>query len=262
MMLSTLLEPSSGTVYLNDHDLLKESDLIKRDIGILFQEPSLDDRLTGVPKSERVGRINKLIEFVGLQKWAQVPTENYSGGMRRRLEIARCLIHKPKILILDEPTLGLDPNARKTVWKHLKSLKDITMLLATNYIEEAETLCNRVGIMDSGRIVAIGTPEELKSELSMDIVRINSKDPEKLKSHLQGTPWVEDLKVEDSKISFTINPKKKKHLLNLLEKLDLDSMEVRKPTLSDVFIQHTGKTIEIPLETHKKKRGLGRMRRS
>ncbi|MFQ5800113.1 MAG: ATP-binding cassette domain-containing protein [Candidatus Hydrothermarchaeales archaeon] len=273
LMLSTLLEPTSGTGIVNGHDVLKEPHLVKRDVGILFQDTSLDDRLTGyenleiqavlydVPKNKRNVRVDEMLDFVGLAEWARVPVERYSGGMRRRLEIARCLMHRPKVLLLDEPTLGLDPNAREVIWRHIKGLRDMTIVITTNYIEEAEMLSDRIAIIDSGRVVALGSPEELKSSLKMDLGHITTKAPEKLKSALAALPYVGNIKIDGSKIVFTIKEGKRKDLLDTMASYDLDSIEVRRPSLSDVFLQHTGKSIDVPMERPARRRGLGRRRR-
>jgi ABC-2 type transport system ATP-binding protein len=270
LILSTLLEPTSGTTSINGNDVKKNPQLVKRDIGVLFQEPSHDDRLTGyenleiqailydVSKEQRRGRIIEMLDFVGLKEWANTPVERYSGGMKRRLEIARCLIHKPKVLLFDEPTLGLDPNARERVWKHIEELKNITVLVATNYIEEAEALCDRLAIIDSGKIVAVGAPDALKSSLKRELAQIKVKDTEKLKLKLKKLPFVEKIRVDGQKINLTIKGNKRRKLLDALARFDLDSFEIRKPTLSDVFFEYTGKSIEVPIKPSQKRRGLGR----
>jgi ABC-2 type transport system ATP-binding protein len=270
LILSTLLEPTSGNASINGNDVKKNPQLVKRDIGVLFQEPSHDDRLTGyenleiqailydVSKEQRRGRIIEMLDFVGLKEWANTPVERYSGGMKRRLEIARCLIHKPKVLLFDEPTLGLDPNARERVWKHIEELKNITVLVATNYIEEAEALCDRLAIIDSGKIVAVGAPDALKSSLKRELAQIKVKDTEKLKLKLKKLPFVEKIRVDGQKINLTIKGNKRRKLLDALARFDLDSFEIRKPTLSDVFFEYTGKSIEVPIKPSQKRRGLGR----
>src|SRR3990172_9019297 len=181
LMVSTLVDHTSGTIEVNGRDAAKNPTLVKKDIGILFQDPSVDDRLTAyenleiqavlydVPKKEREKRIEGMLLFVGLSEWSHVSVERYSGGMKRRLEIARCLLHQPKVLLLDEPTLGLDPTAREAVWNRIEGLEKMTVLLATNYIEEADRLCDRIAVMDAGKIVSVGSPEELKSAIEEDI---------------------------------------------------------------------------------------------
>jgi ABC-2 type transport system ATP-binding protein len=275
MMLSTLLAPSSGTATINGHDVSRDPDLVKRDIGILFQDASLDERLSGhenleiqavlydVPKNERRDRIEEMLDFVGLSKWSHVPVERYSGGMKRRLEIARSLIHKPKVLLLDEPTLGLDPSARDAVWRHIEKLEDMTRIIATNYIEEADRLCDRIGIIDNGKVVAVGAPEELKSSLEIDLGQIMTKTPEKVKTVLEALPYVEDIRIDGTKVVFSLRKGKRKDLLDTMAEYDLESIEVHKATLSDVFFQYTGKSIDVAINkpAPTKGKGLGKRRK-
>jgi len=179
-MLATLLKPSSGTAEINGYDIVKDSSKVRKNIGIVFQAPSSDDMLTGfenlkihsylygVPSELRINRINELLKLVGLYERKNDIVKKYSGGMRRRLEIARGLIHKPKVIFLDEPTLGLDPNSRKTMWSYIEKLvkeEKITIILTTHYMEEADILCDRIGFINKGKIIAIDTPEQLKHRI-------------------------------------------------------------------------------------------------
>ena len=176
-MLATLLKPTSGTAEINGYDIVKNSSQVRKNIGIVFQAPSSDDMLTGfenlkihsylygVPSELRIKRINELLKLVGLFERKNDIVKKYSGGMRRRLEIARGLIHKPKVIFLDEPTLGLDPNSRKSMWDYIQKLvkeEKITIILTTHYMEEADTLCDRIGFINKGKIIAIDTPQQLK----------------------------------------------------------------------------------------------------
>jgi ABC-2 type transport system ATP-binding protein len=176
-MLATLLKPTSGTAQINGYDIIKNASKVRKNIGIVFQAPSSDDMLTGfenlkihsylygVPSELRVKRINELLTLVGLYERKDDIVKKYSGGMRRRLEIARGLIHKPKVMFLDEPTLGLDPNSRKSMWDYIQKLvkeEKITIILTTHYMEEADTLCDRIGFINKGKIIAIDTPQQLK----------------------------------------------------------------------------------------------------
>jgi ABC-2 type transport system ATP-binding protein len=179
-MLATLLKPSSGTAEINGYDIVKESSKVRKNIGIVFQAPSSDDMLTGfenlkinsylygvLPES-RNKRIEELLKLVGLYERKDDIVKKYSGGMRRRLEIARGLIHKPKVIFLDEPTLGLDPNSRKLMWNYIQKLvkeEKITVILTTHYMEEADNLCNRIGFINKGKIIAVDTPAQLKSRI-------------------------------------------------------------------------------------------------
>jgi len=178
-MLSTLLRPTSGTATVNGHDILTEPDAVRRSIGYVFQDTTLDIELTGrenldfhgrlygLERNTRQQRIKEVLELVQLTDRADNFVKTYSGGMKRRLEIARGLLHYPKVLFLDEPTLGLDPQTRRSIWEHIQRLnqeKNVTIILTTHYIEEAESLSDRVGIIDYGELIALGTPDELMEE--------------------------------------------------------------------------------------------------
>ena len=178
-MLTTLLHPTSGAIKINGFDPLKEKDEARKSFGIVFQDPSLDNELTAyenmmfhavlynVPKEIRKERINEMIKFVGLWERKDDYIKTYSGGMKRRLEIARGLIHHPKILFLDEPTLGLDPQTRNHVWNYIKELnkkEGMTVFFTTHYMEEAEKMASTIAIIDHGKIVKIGSPKQLKKE--------------------------------------------------------------------------------------------------
>ncbi|MEM0315618.1 MAG: ATP-binding cassette domain-containing protein, partial [Archaeoglobaceae archaeon] len=174
MILATLLKPSSGKAFVAGHDVVKEASMVRKKIGIVFQETTLDleltvrenldfhGRLYGLKRDERNRRIKEVLELVELTEKANVAVKKLSGGMKRRLEIARGLLHFPRVLFLDEPTLGLDAISRRKIWEYILRVKgDTTIFLTTHYIEEAEKLCNRVAIMNRGKIVAIDEPEKL-----------------------------------------------------------------------------------------------------
>ena len=178
-MLTTLLVPTSGEMVLDGHNPVTEQNEVRRSFGIVFQDPSLDDELTAyenmeihavlykIPRNERRIRIEELLKFVDLWERKDDQVKHFSGGMKRRLEIARGLLHLPKILFLDEPTLGLDPQTRNLIWEHIKDLnkkEGITVFLTTHIMEEAERVADKVAIIDHGKIVAQGTPEELKEQ--------------------------------------------------------------------------------------------------
>lgn len=178
-MLTTLLRPTSGRISLNGSDPTKNQNAVRRSFGIVFQDPSLDDELTafenmelhgvlyGVPKEIRRERIEQLLKFVELWDRRNDLVKRYSGGMKRRLEVARGLIHHPKILFLDEPTLGLDPQTRNHIWNHIKNLNEeekMTVFFTTHYMDEAERIAQRIAIIDQGKIIAQGTPGELKQQ--------------------------------------------------------------------------------------------------
>lgn len=196
-MLSTLLFPTSGTATVVGHDILKEPDEVRKNIGMVFQDMSLDIDLTGrenlelhaimygLKKKIRTQRIDEMLKIVGLTDKSKVFVKNYSGGMKRRLEIARGLLHYPKCLFLDEPTLGLDPQTRRTIWEHIKKLnKDfgITIILTTHYMEEADELCDRICIIDFGKIIALDTNTNLKKQLKGDVLTLEFEDNKALKT--------------------------------------------------------------------------------
>jgi len=177
-MLATLLKPTKGEAKVCGFDILRERDELRNSIGIVFQEPALDNRLTGfenldfharlygLDSKTRKKRVQEVLTLVELEDKANIIVRNYSGGMQRRLEIARGLMHYPKVLFLDEPTLGLDPQTRHRIWDYILKLNQkekITIILTTHYMEEADYLCQKVGIIDFGKIVALGTPQNLKN---------------------------------------------------------------------------------------------------
>lgn len=221
-MLSTLLKPTSGTATVNGHDIVKESDAVRRSIGYVFQDPTLDIELTGrenldfhgrlygINRSLRRQRIKEMLEVVQLADRADNLVKTYSGGMKRRLEIARGLLHHPQVLFLDEPTLGLDPQTRRSIWEHIQRLnqeKKITIILTTHYTEEADYLCDRILIIDFGKIVALDTPDKLKAKLEGDVVSLTFKAPAmipKVRPLFKKKKWIRHIhlvSVDDSQVT-------------------------------------------------------------
>jgi len=212
-MLATLLQPTSGTATVNGHDILQEPDAVRRSIGYVFQDPTLDIELTGrenldfhgrlygLKREVRQQRIKEILDLVQLTDRADDLVKTYSGGMKRRLEIARGLLHHPKVLFLDEPTLGLDPQTRRSIWEHIQRLnqdKNVTIILTTHYTEEADYLCERILIIDFGKIVALDTANALKARLEGDIVSLIFKDAaaiRKIRPLLEGRDWVRRINV-------------------------------------------------------------------
>jgi ABC-2 type transport system ATP-binding protein len=270
-MLCTILRPTSGTAKVNGFDIVKEEDKVRKSIGIVFQDSSLDNRLTGmenielhaslygVPKSERKKRIKEVLELVGLEDKANILVRNYSGGMKRRLEIARALIHYPKVLFLDEPTIGLDPQTRVNIWEYIVKLakrENITIFLTTHYMEEADFLCNRVAIIDEGKIIAIDSPENLKRKIGGDALIIEADEKEKTKEVVSKLSFVKKVSEVDGKIYVNIE-NSEENLPSVFEALrnnniKIKSISVRKPSLNDVFIHYTGKEIRDEIENGKK----------
>jgi len=256
LMLTTLKPPTSGTATINNFDIIKQPDMVRKSIGIVFQDPSSDEILTGyenlklhgwlydMPDDLKERRITEVLELVDLTKRKDDLVKKYSGGMRRRLELARGLMHHPKVLFLDEPTLGLDPQSREYIWKYIEKLskeKNITIILTTHYMDEADKLCDRLAIIDNGKIIVIGSPKRLKKDLGGDIIRIKS---EKLDiDALKKLTYVKNVTNCDGEFCLTVEDAN----LNLQEILGIigkvDSVEIRTPTLDDVFLHYTGRGI-------------------
>lgn len=255
-MLCTILKPTSGTAKVNNYDISREPEKVRRSIGIVFQDPSLDNKLTGrenlemhaalysVKKDVRRKRIDEVLELVELKERASDLVRTYSGGMRRRLEIARGLIHYPKVLFLDEPTLGLDPQTRKHVWEYIKQLaerKKITIVLTTHYMEEADLLCDRVAIIDYGKVITLDTPLNLKNSLGGDRIILKVSNVEKAKHIFLNS------KEFDGKIVLSVKNAEKQiaKILNKARKNKIQVLEanIRKPSLNDVFLHLTGREI-------------------
>jgi ABC-2 type transport system ATP-binding protein len=265
-ILATLIKPTSGSASVNGYDIVKESSKVRSSIGIVFQAPSSDDMLTGyenlklhsllyaVPIHVREKRINDVLELVGLTDRKNHQVKKYSGGMRRRLEIARGLLHKPKVIFLDEPTLGLDPNSREIMWKYIDRLvKDekVTLILTTHYMEEADFLCNRIGIIDKGKIIALDSPSRLKESLGGEIIRIELKNKEErmkalVESILKPYDFVHKVEVNDEEnVVIVYVDDASSNLPTILKAIDnnVKSVDFRSPTLNDVFLKYTGRHI-------------------
>jgi ABC-2 type transport system ATP-binding protein len=269
-MLVTMKKPTSGSARVNGFDIVREPDGVRRSIGIVFQDPSLDEELTayenlelhaamyGIEAKERNGRILESIRIVELEDRLKDIVKTFSGGMRRRLEIARGLLHYPKILFLDEPTIGLDPQTRKHVWDYIRKLKDehgITIVMTTHYMEEADSLCDRVAIIDHGRIIAQDTPGALKDSLGGDMVVVKTPDAKRLEAAVKGLEWVKKAKIDDGAISLSVAQAEKK-ILKIMDitrenKIEVQSIGMHKPTLDDVFLHYTGRTIREEAVTGK-----------
>jgi len=263
-MLATLLMPTSGTAKVSRYDVTKDPDKVRRCIGIIFQDPSLDNRLTGkenldfharmygMDRELRKERMSEVLDLVELKDKANVLVENYSGGMKRRLEIARGLMHHPEVLFLDEPTLGLDPQTRRHIWEYIKELnekEDITIILTTHYIEEADYLCDRVAIIDYGKIVALDAPKNLKDSIGADIISLelsNSAD-KNFATMLNKLRWIKKMKEHDGFLDLSVKNGEKRipEIMNIAQKAGVvvQSVSLRKPTLEDVFLHYVGKTI-------------------
>lgn len=261
-MLCTILKPTSGTATVDGYDIVKESSKVRKSIGIVFQDPSIDDRLTGrenllmhanlygVPVSVQRDRIAQILKLVELEDRADDLLRTYSGGMRRRLEIGRGLVHQPKVLFLDEPTVGLDPQTRDHIWRYIKELKeanDITVVLTTHYMDEADRLSDRIAIMDHGKIIVLDTPQSLKETLEGDVVSIKSNDNTSLKELLIKWLGFTNQHLKTDALEVTV-PNGKTAIPRIVElanqtNLYIESIVLREPNLEDVFLHYTGGNI-------------------
>jgi ABC-2 type transport system ATP-binding protein len=254
-ILATLLKPTEGGAIVNGFDVLHNAIKVRQSIGVVFQAPSSDDILTGyenlkvhallygIPRKIREKRISEVLKLVGLEDRKNDQVKKYSGGMRRRLEIARGLLHHPKVFFLDEPTLGLDPKSRETMWKYIKKIvreEKVTIILTTHYMEEADMLCDRIGFITNGKIIALDSPSKLKQEIGGDIVKITFSD--KIAPEKDFTKFDFVHKVEQKDNSVIIYMEEVNSNLHMLIK-DLDgvkTIEYKKPTLNDVFLKLSG----------------------
>jgi ABC-2 type transport system ATP-binding protein len=261
-MLCTILKPTFGTAIVNGFDIVKEANKVRKSIGIVFQDPSIDDRLTGrenlymhanlygVPASEQKERINRVLELVELDDRADDLLRTYSGGMRRRLELGRGLIHYPKVLFLDEPTVGLDPQTRDHIWKYIKELKkahDITVVLTTHYMDEADRLSDRIAIMDHGKIVVLDSPSNLKETLEGDVIVVRANNVELLKDVVKASLQQNQTQIVGDALEITVRNGKSvmPRIMELAtqNKIYVESLLLREPNLEDVFLHYTGRTI-------------------
>jgi len=261
-MLCTIINPSSGSATVNGFDILKKSADVRRSIGIVFQDPSIDDRLTGrenlqlhaclydMPSELTKKRISDVLKLVELEDRADSAMKTYSGGMRRRLELARGLLHHPRVLFLDEPTLGLDPQTREHLWTYIENLAkttEITIILTTHYMEEADQLCNRVAIIDYGKIKVADTPAKLKAAMKGDVITIITSNSEKLAAkltELRLTPQ-SDSSRDTIRLAVSNAEKLIPKLIRVAAEIgvEVNSVSIHHPTLNDVFLYYTGREI-------------------
>ncbi len=261
-MLCTILKPTGGTGSVNGYDIQKQAKEVRESIGIVFQSRALDDILTGrehlemhaalygVPGNVRQDRIEEVLDLIALGKKADEYVKTYSGGMKRRLEIGRGLIHHPKVLFLDEPTLGLDPQTRESIWEYIKELnqaQDLTVLLTTHYMEEADKLCDEVAIINQGRIITADSPKNLKRELKADTLTINVDSPEEFIEKARSLKFIKEAFLLEGEVKLLVEMGE-----NLIpevvefasrEGFPIKSVELEHPSLEDVFIKFTGSKI-------------------
>ena len=268
-MLVTLLQPTSGTAVVNGFDVVRQADDVRRSIGVIPQaltsdlELSVEEnliifaKLYGVPRLKRQKLIDELLDAVELKQWRSAPVKNLSGGMRRRVEIARGLVHEPRIFFLDEPTTGLDPVSRVAVWEMLQKIKserDLTVLLTTHYMDEADKLCDRIAIVDHGELKALDSPIRLKTSIpGKNTVEVSFSDvPPQWVERLQSLPDVDHVTGEDHifKISTHNGPVTTLALMEEAEraKIQVQSLSVQSTTLDDVFVHYTGRALRDALQ--------------
>ncbi len=262
-MLCTILHPTSGSATVNGYDIVKQAKEVRKSIGIVFQSRALDDILTGrehlemhaalygVPKDIRSKRIDEVLDLIDLGEKADEFTKTYSGGMKRRLEIGRGLVHYPKLLFLDEPTLGLDPQTREKIWEYIQNLmktEDITVLLTTHYMDEADKLCDKIAIFDKGSVITTNSPLNLKRELKADTITLTVDNPDKFRDKAQNLDFIKDIFEVDNKIKLMVE-RGENLIKNVVEfasqnGIEVRSVELEHPNLEDVFIKYTGSTIK------------------
>jgi ABC-2 type transport system ATP-binding protein len=256
-MLCTLAKPTAGSATVAGHDVVRERDDVRRNIGLVFQDPTLDGYMTGeqnlrmhaelygVQRDLVAPRMEQVLRMVGLWERKDSPAGTYSGGMRRRLEIARGLMHSPRVLFLDEPTIGLDPQTRRSIWTYIRELKEreeITIFMTTHYMDEAEW-CDRIAIMDHGEIVALDAPETLKAQVGTDRVTIHTDDNDAAIAALQQRFGIE-ARITEGAVAFAV-PSGEEFVPRLFAELGVPirAVHVSRPTLDDVFMSYTGTTI-------------------
>jgi len=268
-MLTTLLPPTSGKARVLGFDLVRDADEVRRNIGVIPQAMTSDldlsanenmnifAKLYGVPRARRLRVVKELLAAVDLLPWADKPVKNFSGGMRRRLEIARGLVHEPGIFFLDEPTTGLDPASRVGVWEMLMKLKkerQLTILLTTHYMDEADRLCDRIAIVDHGKLVALDSPLKLKASIpGNNILEVSfSRVPEGWPETLRNLPEVQDVRADDHvfRIGSNNGPRTTVALMDASREaqLEITSLSVQSTTLDDVFMHYTGHELRDTLQ--------------
>lgn len=266
-MLTTLLRPSEGTVKIAGYDVEKSPNDVRKSIGIVFQEPALDNMLTGRENLEFHARlygitgnqiekqILKVLKLVDLEKKADVLVKKYSGGMKRRLELARGLMHSPKILFLDEPTLGLDVQTRGKIWEYILRVRkeeNMTVFVTTHYMEEAKKVCERIAIIDDGKILKLDTPENLVSGSYESVIEVHTENK------IKAIKGVKQIKKKRDVVDLQVKDKKNlmKVVKTVIDNYEIKNLNIRKPSLEDVFLKLTGKTIREDKSGNKRgKRG-------
>ena len=262
-MLTTMIKPSGGSAKVAGLDVVKQADEARHKIGVTFQEIVLDPDLTGresldfhgrlynLSKSQRRAKIDELLNLVELEEAADRRTNTYSGGMKRRLELARGLMTEPDVLFLDEPTQGLDPQNRAKIWEYIRNLKEkqgMTLLLTTHYMDEAEALADRVAIIDHGRIVVEGTPQELVNRMGADVFLVSGEgNQDEFITRVQALSFVQEASSNNGMIQISVGAGASR-LIRIIEaaqesSFNVEDVSVSKPSLGDVFLKYTGRQL-------------------
>ena len=261
-MLTTLLHPTAGSATIAGFHIQKQRANVREHIGVVFQEPALDTELTGrenldfhariygLSQENRKKRIQQVLTLVDLVDKKDVFVKHYSGGMKRRLEIARGLMHSPTVLFLDEPTLGLDAQTRRAIWEYIKRLnkeENTTIFLTTHYMDEADFLCDRIGIIDHGKILVMNSVDALKKSVGNDVITLSCSDIPRLQQRLEQEPWINNVKQHASSLTLGVEQGEEKIpiIFDIARAINvtISSIDVRRPTLDDVFLHYTGRSI-------------------
>jgi len=283
MIFTTLLKPTSGNAVIAGFDVMKDAKHVRENIGFVQQETTVDEYLTGrenlllqaklnhIPKNEINTRIDEVLDLIELSDKQDQAVVTYSGGMRKRLDIAGGLLHHPKVLFLDEPTVGLDIQTRRKIWQYIKKIHvefEMTIFVTTHYMEEADSLCDRIGIMDHGKIQVIDTPENMKNALGNEIISLvvdTNNNHDSFLEELKKIEFIKKINEDDLKLTlFTSNgteviPK----IFQISSKLDIkiNSISLTQPTLDDVFISYTGHEIRDDDSKYNRRREHAKMKR-
>ncbi|MFQ5497191.1 MAG: ATP-binding cassette domain-containing protein [Nitrosopumilus sp.] len=283
MILTTLLKPTSGQALISGFDVTVDAKKVRENIGYVQQETTVDEYLTGrenlllqaklnhIPKNEINQRIDDVLELIELSDKQNEPVVTYSGGMRKRLDIAGGLLHRPKVLFLDEPTVGLDIQTRRKIWKYLKKIHnefEMTIFLTTHYMEEADQLCDRVGIIDGGKIQVIDSPENMKTAMGNEVISLEIEDMENYDSFLSELKKIEFIdKIAEDGSNLTLFASNGTEVIPKIFqisselKIKITSIALTQPTLDDVFISYTGHEIKDDDSGFNRKREHAKMKR-
>jgi len=283
MIFTTLLKPTSGKALIAGFDVTKDAKQVRENIGFVQQETTVDEYLTGrenlllqaklnhIPKNEINQRIDEVLELIELSDKQDQAVVTYSGGMRKRLDIAGGLLHHPKVLFLDEPTVGLDIQTRRKIWQYIKKIHvefEMTIFVTTHYMEEADSLCDRIGIMDHGKIQVIDTPENMKNALGNEIISLvvdTNNNHDSFLEELKKIEFIKKINEDDLKLTlFTSNGTEvipKIFQISSELKIKINSISLTQPTLDDVFISYTGHEIRDDDSKYNRRREHAKMKR-